>query len=237
VTTRAVFFDVDFTLIHPGPTFQGEGYGRFCAKHGMGVDPSAFDRAVADASVLLDEMPDHIYDPELFIAYTKQIIAGMGGSGPALDACAREMYEQWAVYQHFTLYEDVEPVFRTIATSGIRIGLISNTHRCLESFQQHFELDGLISGVVSSSEHGYLKPHPSIFRAALRLLDVAADEAVMVGDSPKHDVEGARRVGMRAVLLRRSGRSPANPLAESTSAPLPDGVPIIRGLRDLAPLL
>ncbi len=37
MVTRAVFFDVDFTLIYPGPTFQGEGYQRFCARHGMQV--------------------------------------------------------------------------------------------------------------------------------------------------------------------------------------------------------
>ena len=39
--TRAVFFDVDFTLIYPGPTFRGEGYQRFCARHGIAVDPLA----------------------------------------------------------------------------------------------------------------------------------------------------------------------------------------------------
>ena len=37
--TKAVFFDVDFTLIYPGPKFQGEGYRQFCARHGMAVDP------------------------------------------------------------------------------------------------------------------------------------------------------------------------------------------------------
>ena len=36
---RAVLFDVDFTLIYPGPTFQGEGYERFCTQHGILVDP------------------------------------------------------------------------------------------------------------------------------------------------------------------------------------------------------
>ena len=36
--TRAVFFDVDFTLIYPGPSLQGEGYGLFCARHGVTVD-------------------------------------------------------------------------------------------------------------------------------------------------------------------------------------------------------
>ena len=57
-----------------------------------------------------------------------------------------------------------------LAAAGVRIGLISNTHRCLASFQSHFELQGLISAAVSSSEHGLMKPHPSIFSAALQLL-------------------------------------------------------------------
>ena len=47
--TRAVFFDVDFTLIYPGPMFRGEGYESFCTRHGMTVDPSRFEAAVAQA--------------------------------------------------------------------------------------------------------------------------------------------------------------------------------------------
>ena len=47
-TTRGVFFDVDFTLIYPGPRFQASGYQEFCARHGIDVDPSTFDRAVAE---------------------------------------------------------------------------------------------------------------------------------------------------------------------------------------------
>ena len=41
IQTRAVFFDVDFTLIYPGPVFQGEGYRAFCARtrHGRGSIP------------------------------------------------------------------------------------------------------------------------------------------------------------------------------------------------------
>ena len=48
-----------------------------------------------------------------------------------------------------------------------------------------------------------MKPHPSIFQAALRLVDVPASEAVMVGDSVSQDIEGALRAGMRAVLVYR----------------------------------
>ena len=133
--------------------------------------------------------------------YARRVIEEMGGRGSGLDACAQEIYEEWAVCRHFSLYDDVKPVLRQLHESGLRLGLISNAHRCLTSFRSHFELEPFITGSVSSSDHGFMKPHPSIFEAALRELDVVAEDALMVGDSISHDVEGARRLGMRAVLL------------------------------------
>jgi putative hydrolase of the HAD superfamily len=232
VTTRAVFFDVDFTLIRPGQTFQGEGYRAFCARHGMEVDATGFGAAVASAASILDVPDDALYTEELYIAYTRHIIEQMGGRGPDLDACAREIYAEWAACRHFELYDDVVPVLQLLARDGIRVGLISNSHRCLASFQSHFELDGLISAALSSSDHGLMKPHSSIFLAALQLVDVPAVEAVMVGDNVRQDVEGALRAGMRAVFLHRSRVDP--PGADKLRAL---GVPVIRSLTELSSLL
>jgi putative hydrolase of the HAD superfamily len=229
VTPKAVCFDVDFTLIYPGQTFRGEGYRAFCARYGIDVDASRFEQGVASAAPLLDS-EDDVYDPEIFIAYTSRIIEVMGGRGARVDECSREIYREWAACQHFEMYDDVAAVFRQLADAGMRIGLISNTHRCLASFQTHFELQGLVSATISSSDHGLMKPHPSIFSAALQLLGVSAREAVMVGDSFKHDVEGALAVGMRAVLLNRG----------DAAAPTVAGdhrVPVIRSLTELPPLL
>ena len=224
--TTAVFFDVDFTLIYPGPTFQGVGYARFCERHGIRVDPSQFDSAVRAASSILDDAQEHVYDGEIFVRYTGRIIQEMGGRGAAVAVCAREIYDEWAENQHFFLYDDVAPVLRELASCGLKIGLISNSHRPLVSFQQHFELEGLITAAVSSSEHGYMKPHPSIFNAALTLAGADASESVMVGDSLSHDIEGALRVGMRGVLVHRS------------SDPAPQtGVPVIRSMAELPKLL
>ncbi len=225
---RAVFFDVDFTLIYPGPTFRGEGYRDFCARYGIDVDAARFGAAVTAAAPLLDAGDDR-YTDELFVVYTRAIIEGMGGTGPALDACAAEIYREWAACQHFELYDEVPEVLRQLADAGLRIGLISNSHRCLASFQSHFELQGLITATVSSSQHGFMKPHPSIFTAALQLVNVAPHDAVMVGDSLRHDVEGAMRAGMRGVLLHR-GDSPTPAAAEL-------GVPVIRSLRELTRLI
>lgn len=229
--TAAVCFDVDFTLIYPGPTFRGEGYCRFGMRHGLTLDESRFEAAVIEAAPILDAAQGDIYDPAIFHRYTEVIVRAMGGEGPGVAPCAVEVYEEWATNHHFEMYSDVPGVLRQIAERGIRIGLISNSHRCLASFQSHFELEGLISAAVSSSQHGYLKPHPSIFQAALQLLAVPADEAIMVGDSLGQDIAGARRVGMRAVLVRRGAAD--QPFPEEVH---PD-IPVIHTLDALLPLL
>ena len=231
--TAAVFFDVDFTLIYPGPTFRGEGYRRFGERHGLTLDESKFEAAVRAAAPVLDAAQGDIYDPAIFHQYTASIIEAMGGSGPGVQPCAVEVYEEWALHHHFEMYEDVPDVLRAIAARGIKIGLISNSHRPLTSFQSHFDLDGLVSATVSSSEHGYLKPHPSIFNAALQLIGVEAKDAVMVGDSLGQDIAGAVSVGMRAVLVRRGpGNQPFHGNADAF-----EGVAVIQSLQELLPLL
>jgi len=222
---RAVFFDVDFTLIYPGPMFQGVGYREACERHGISVDERRYDAAVREALSRLDH-EQVVYDDEIFIRYTRHIIEGMGGGGDGVDACAREMYDEWASCHHFHLYDDAEAVLRELAARQLKIGLISNSHRSLDDFVEHFRLHGLVAAAVSSAEHGYLKPHPSIFEAALAQAGVEAREALMVGDSLTHDVRGAHAVGMRGVLLHRG------------NGPLPDvDVPVIRNLTDLPALL
>jgi putative hydrolase of the HAD superfamily len=53
-----------------------------------------------------------------------------------------------------------------------------------------------------------VKPSPLIFRAALELVGCEPRAALMVGDSPRDDVAGARAVGMHALLLDRAGLHP-----------------------------
>ena len=230
--TLAVVFDVDFTLIYPGPVFRGEGYRAFSRRYEIEVDPARFESAVASAASLLDDSEGSPYDHELFVAYTRHIIEEMGGrasaSHAALDACAREIYAEWARSHHFELYDDVAETLRALTNAGVKIGLISNSHRPLDEFQSHFELRPFISAAVSSADHGYMKPHPSIFLAALAELDVAPRDAVMVGDSLRHDVEGALNIGMRAVWLHRGDSA-----APTYTSVHDTAVPVIRSLREL----
>lgn len=225
---RAVFFDVDFTLIHPGPRLLGEGYAATCAAYGIPLDAARFEEAVAQALPLLDEDGDPRYNHDVFIDYTAAIIERMGGEGPAVRAAAAEIYEAWAGNHHFDLYDDVRGVLPALAERGLALGVISNSHRSLEAFTAHFELDRYVSVHVSAHPGRYMKPHRSIFEAALSAAGVGAHEALMVGDSLRADVGGAIGAGMRAVWLRRSG---------DDSSARPPQVPMIRRLHELADLL
>ncbi len=138
--------------------------------------------------------------PRSSCATRGRILEEMGARGPRLDECARHIYDEWAACQHFFLYDDVAPALRELAGVGFKLGLISNSHRPLDAFQEHFELQGLIAGAVSSSDHGFMKPHPSIFESALELLGV---ERAQVGDGrrqlhARHRRRAERRHAWRA---------------------------------------
>ena len=206
VTLRAVLFDVDFTLVKPGPELSPEGYRRVGERHGLTLEPARYEEARTAALDDLQHHPELEHDEEIWIAFTERIVRGMGGGADAAREVAVEMTRAWERSENFELYEDVYPVFEELRRHELRIGLVSNTSRDLDTFVAHHRLD--VDGAVSSGSFGRVKPHETIFLAVLEQLDVGAREAAMVGDSLADDVEGARALGMRAFLIDREDRHP-----------------------------
>lgn len=73
---------------------------------------------------------------------------------------------------------------------------------------RHCGLEPLVDLLVVSEEVGISKPDPAIFVEALARAGCTPDEAVMVGDSWRNDVEGARAAGIRPVWFNPD-RTPA----------------------------
>jgi putative hydrolase of the HAD superfamily len=203
---RAVLFDVDFTLVRPGPELGPEGYVRVGERHGLQLELARYEPARAAALVHLQRHPELDHDEEIWIRFTERIIRGMGGDVDEAYACAVEITDGWTRHENFELYEDTIPVLDELRRAGLKIGLVSNSARDVQEFARHHALD--VDVGISSFHHGKTKPHASIFRAALELLEVAPDEAAMVGDTVEDDVEGARAVGIRAILIDRLCRYP-----------------------------
>jgi HAD superfamily hydrolase (TIGR01549 family) len=206
MTLRAVLFDVDFTLCRPGPELSPGRYARIAARHGVEVDTRRYDEAREAAVLNLKRHPELLHDDSIWHAFTEEIFVGMGGPAAIASECATEIEQGWEVAENFELYEDALPVLDELRAAGLRIGLVSNGIRDLTEFVAHHGL--AIDAIVDSRSHGRVKPHPTIFQAALGLLDVAPAETVMVGDSLEEDIGGARALGMRAILVDREDRHP-----------------------------
>jgi putative hydrolase of the HAD superfamily len=203
---RAVLFDVDFTLVKPGPDLGPEGYRLLGRRFGLELDPARYAEARAAAIETVERHPELDHDEEVWVLFTERIIRGMGGDSERAYECAVEMTRGWEQAANFELFEDTLPVLAELRAHGLKIGLVSNTGRDLAAFVAHHALD--VDAAVGSAKHGKTKPHPAIFLSALEELGVRAEEAAMVGDSPEDDIAGARALGMRAFLVDREGRFP-----------------------------
>ncbi len=219
VVLKAVLLDVDFTLFRPGPELGPEGYRRVGERHGLALEPGRYEEARAAAIEALQGDRELVHDEEVWIAFTEQIVLGMGGDAVGARACASEMVRAWEAHENFTLYEDALPALAELRRHDLSIGLVSNGQRDLEEFVQHHALD--VDATVGSKSHGRIKPDPSIFEAALEALQVEAGETAMVGDSYEDDIAGARALGMRAILLDRDGLRPDEPGRIDTLFALP----------------
>jgi putative hydrolase of the HAD superfamily len=216
---EAVLFDVDFTLFRPGPELGPEGYRRLGELHGLELDPSLYADARVGAIDELQRNRELVHDEEMWITFTERVVVGMGGDPGRSRACATDMVREWERHENFSLYEDALPVLEQLRRHGLLIGLVSNGQRDLAEFVLHHGLE--VDAVVGSKKHGRIKPHPSIFTAALGSLGVPPAAAAMVGDSYEDDIEGARSLGMRAILLDRDGRFPGEPDRIDTLLALP----------------
>jgi len=202
---EAVVFDVDYTLSRPGPDLGPDGYRRLGERHGLTLDPERYDEARRAALLEVKRHPELDHDDEVWVRFTQRIIEGMGGAGDTY-AAACEMERAWVHAHHFELYDDALPTLEALRARGLKLGLLSNTARDLDEFVRHHGL--AVDAVLTSRDHGKTKPHETIFRRILELLDVPAAATLMVGDSLEDDIEGARAAGMQAMLLDREGLYP-----------------------------
>ncbi len=106
------------------------------------------------------------------------------------------------------LAPDVIPTLKALRAGDVKLALVVNTLHQGEVIDRHLEALGLLEFFpvrAYSTEVGARKPDPHLFNAALEELKVAPSAALFVGDDPKADILGARRLGMQTVL-----RQPAN---------------------------
>jgi putative hydrolase of the HAD superfamily len=97
---------------------------------------------------------------------------------------------------------------RTLRERGYLVGLITVCTEDVETLWPESEFARLFDAEVFSSRVGMSKPDPRIYLHCCELLGVEPPEAVFVGDGANDELDGARRVGMEAILIHREGDPP-----------------------------
>ncbi len=125
----------------------------------------------------------------------------------ALAMCRRFMRPTFAVARR---YDDALPTLSALRQRGLRTGILSNTPwgspaaLWREEVRRH-DLADAVDAVVFCRDAGYRKPAAQPFELLMARLGVEAGDCLFVGDDPRWDLVGPRRLGMEAVLIDRTG--------------------------------
>jgi putative hydrolase of the HAD superfamily len=205
---KAVFFDAAGTIFHTREP-AGLSYARLARRFGVeaGEDAvvAAFHRAFHRAPGLAFG-PGHApaelrrMEREWWRALVVQTFAGIGRLND-FESYFDELFAFFADPANWTSDPAAPRLLEGLKARGIVLGVISNFDHRLYRVIEALGLARYFDSITISSEAGWAKPAPEIFRAALGRHGLTPAEAVHVGDSETHDVRGASAAGVGAVLI------------------------------------
>jgi HAD superfamily hydrolase (TIGR01509 family) len=219
---RAVLFDLGNTLVSYYAAAEFAPVLRQCMRgcmsvlepHARGDEEELFQRAWA----LNVEREDHT------VWVLEERLRVLFGEAPMADLSTAFLEP---IFATAVPDPDALSVLASLRARGVRTAIVSNTPwgspaaPWRAELARHGLLDA-VDAVVFCADVGYRKPHPAPIERALELLGVPNTEAVFVGDDPRWDVAGAKRAGVRPILLARRP-------AEGTS----DSIPTVANLREV----
>jgi putative hydrolase of the HAD superfamily len=230
---RAVFLDIGDTVMRPNPSWE-HVYAIAFEEYGVQVEVEALHAALRRAYHHGGYGFEAGFEPteETSFARTMQIdgaaLADLGLE-PMPESFFRRLSELFMLTSNWHDFPEVAPALAALRERGLAVGAVSNWVWQLPELLHALDLVSQFDFIAASSRVGFEKPHPEIFQWALEQAKVSPAEAVHVGDHLDADVAGARGVGIQAVLIDRRDRfQPAD---------VPEGVPLIRTLTELIPIV
>jgi putative hydrolase of the HAD superfamily len=197
---RAVLLDAGGVLLLPNPWVVSA----VLRAAGGAMDPDAVPRAHYAGVAAMDarKTTDWSYYHRVFVRFAGVPTARIDDALAGLGALFRSpVHTTWNVVP-----TGVVEHLRDLAATGVAIAVVSNADGLVESTLRRCEIP--FDVVIDSTIVGFAKPQPEIFVCALEKLNVAASDAVHVGDMASADVDGAHAAGVRPLHLDPFGDCP-----------------------------
>jgi len=160
---------------------------------------------------------------ERYTTPVRTVLAGVGVPEEALDdVCAiRSDFVRHCLVPRPGAVVTLE----RLRADGWKLGLITVCTEDVELLWPESDFAGLFDAEVFSNSVGLSKPDPRIYLHCCDELGVEPGDAVFVGDGANDELEGARRVGMRAILIHHADRDPIWPEARDFDGPRVTSIP------------
>lgn len=217
---EAITFDVTHTLL-ACPSL-GAQYAAVLARHGIRVAAQEVEAAIplvwqelsCAASPARDRFVQHAKGARGFWRHFVERTCELVDAPRPSAFAAAELFDRFAHPEVWEVAPGAHRMLADLRRQGLKLAVISNWDQRLPLLLERLELAELFDTIAVSAIVGVEKPHPRIFETALAALGVAAARALHVGDSRRDDLEGARGVGMQALLLAPGGGGDLANLAE-----------------------
>lgn len=229
---RLICFDAGFTLIEPQRS-PAALLAAALARNGIAPTEAALKRAweAADRWFWEDyQRPDNdiwVSDERIHQTwryYQQLMLQALGIADPA-HAIADAVIASHNDPANWRLYPDALPTLTALRQAGLKLGIVSDWGSQLPHIIASLGIDHLFDFILASATAGAAKPSATFYRMALDAAATPPSAALMVGDSYRADVQGARSAGMDALLLDRLGSFGG------------DDVPTIRALTETLALM
>lgn len=218
----ALFVDVGGTLIRPRRGVGGAYAQAAGALLGVPVPEADVDRLFAAAFTrrraaarAAGRLAYGRSEPEARAFWRDLVLEVLRPWAPVsdLDAVFERLYAHFAQPDAWDVFPDAVALLAAARARNLPVVAVSNWDARLSDVLRGTGLAAYLHAVVASHAVGAEKPDARIFAAALAALpyEVPPGEVLHVGDSPEEDVEGARAVGLRALLVDRRRRHGAGP--------------------------
>lgn len=206
---RAIFFDLDDTLVEDTLALEtcAEAAVREIAPE-LHLDTKALAVAYVDAAIDFWESLEPGGQPpgsgDIRPSMWRNALRRLGVDDPVLAARIARRYDELRIERAELLPEAV-PVLRALH-GRYKMSIITNGFAETHTIKiERLELRRFFDHVILAGELQLVKPDPKIFRHAMELAGVTADESVMVGDRYGRDILGAHAAGMRAIWIQMRG--------------------------------
>ncbi|NJK90360.1 MAG: HAD-IA family hydrolase [Blastochloris sp.] len=216
---QVIFFDVGGTLIRLAQPV-GYYYAEMAWHYGLRADAlilqEGFKRAWKSLEPRDPVAGNRIKDDK---GWWRSLVLEAWSQHPRPEAFPfndyfEELYGYFARPGIWKIFPEVEGCLSELRQRGYRLGVLSNWDRRLRSILSGLELMDYFEDCVISSEVGVEKPHLGIFQIAMERFKIEASQAILVGDEPRFDEEGARSAGWGIRLVDRPGRDLRDVLAD-----------------------